>query len=72
MFYYALFSNTKPYGARHVHKPLLGSSVTNCWLACSEISLSINERELQRSLGNERTQFKLVYGVTALTMCFVL
>ena len=69
MFYYALFLNTKPYGARHVHKPLLGSSVTNCWLACSEISLSINERELQ---GNERTQFKLVYGVTALTMRFVL
>ena len=36
-------------GAWHVYKPLFGTSVVTCRLACSEISLSINEKKLERS-----------------------
>ena len=33
------------YGAWHVYKPLFGSSVAICRLACSKISLSINKKK---------------------------
>ena len=39
------------HGAWHVYKPWFGSSVATCRLACSEISLSIIEKKLERSPG---------------------
>ena len=41
--------------AWYVYKPLFGSPVSTCRLACSEISLSIIEKKLERSLGKGRT-----------------
>ena len=35
-------------------KPLFGSSVAIFWLACSDISLSMNEKKLEGSPGNGR------------------
>ena len=44
------------YSAWHVYEPLFGSCVATCLLSHSEISLlSINEKSLERSLGNGRT-----------------
>ena len=39
----------------HVYKPSFGSSFAVSRLACSEISLSINEKKLKRSPGKART-----------------
>ena len=39
------------YGAWYAYKPLFGSSVATCRLACSEISLSIIGKKLKRSPG---------------------
>ena len=47
-------------------KPLFNSSVATCWLACSEISLLINERKLGSSPGNGQTWYNLADGVTGL------
>ena len=47
--------NNINYGAWQVYKPLFGSSVAICGLACSEITLSINEKNLERSPGNGQT-----------------
>ena len=41
--------NKVNYGAWHVYKPLFGSSVATCRLACSEILLLINEKSRKRS-----------------------
>ena len=71
MCFYVSLLDTKIYGARHVNKPLFSSSVASCRLACSGISLSINEKRLEKSLGNGRTKYKLADGVTALAPCFV-
>ena len=46
--------------------PTLGSSVVTCRLAFSKISLSINEKRLERSPGKGRTYNNLADGVTAL------
>ena len=40
--------NNVNYGACHVHKPLFGCSVATCRLACLQISLSINEKKLEK------------------------
>ena len=40
--------NNVNYGAWHVYKALFGSPVATWRLACSEISLSINEKKLER------------------------
>ena len=48
------YNNVK-YGAWHVDKALFGSPVATCRLVCSEISLSVNEKKLERSPGNGRT-----------------
>ena len=47
--------NNVNYGAWHVCKTLFGSSFATFRLACSEISLSINEKKQERSLENRRT-----------------
>ena len=47
--------NNVHYGAWYVYKTLFGSSVATCWLACSEISLSIIKKKLKRSPGKGRT-----------------
>ena len=47
--------NNVDYGAWHVHEPLFGSSVAICRLACSEISLSIKGKKLEKSPGKGRT-----------------
>ena len=57
MFYYVLFLNTKPYGARHVHKPLLGSCVTSCRLACSEISLQLTKEKKWEMSGHSSSWY---------------
>ena len=54
-------------GARHVYKALLGSSVTSCRLACSEILTSIDEKRWREVRGNCRALYKLADGVTSLT-----
>ena len=41
--------NNVNYGAWHVYKPLLSSFVAISRLACSEISLSVNEKIFERS-----------------------
>ena len=64
--------NDVNYGAWHVYKPLLGSSVAICRLACSEISLSIKEKKLGKSPGESRTWYNLADGVTALAQQAVL
>ena len=48
-------SNNVNYGAWHAYRPMFGSSVATYRLVCSEISLSINEKKLERSPGNSRT-----------------
>ena len=60
------------YSAKHVCKPLFGSSATIFRLTCSELSLSINVKKLKRSPGNCRTKYKLADGVTALAQLRVL
>ena len=47
-------------------------SVTTCRLACSEISLSIDEKKLKRGPGKGRTQYNLADGVTALAQLSML
>ena len=47
--------NNVNYGAWHVYKRLFGCSVATCRLACFEISLSINEKKLEKSPGKGRT-----------------
>ena len=47
--------NNVNYGAWQVYKPLFGSTVAICGLACSEITLSVNEKNLERSPGNGQT-----------------
>ena len=44
-------SNSVSYGACHVYKPLLGSSVITCRLASSKSSFSISENKPERSSG---------------------
>ena len=63
--------NNVNYGAWYVYKPLFGSSVATCRLACSEISLSIIEKKLERSLGKVE-QYNLADGVTALAQLYTL
>ena len=46
--------NNIDYGGWHAYKPLFGSSVAIFWLACSDISLSMNEKKLEGSPGNGR------------------
>ena len=60
------------YSAKHVCKPLFGSSATIFRLTFSELSLSINVKKLKRSPGNCRTKYKLADGVTALAQLRVL
>ena len=67
----SLYNNVN-YDAWYVYKPLFGSSVATCRLACSEILLSINEIKLERSPGKGRTQYNLVDGVTALAQLYAL
>ena len=45
----SFFKHYVNYGAWHVFKPFFGSSVATCRLACSEISVSINEKTRERS-----------------------
>ena len=59
-------------GAWYVYKPLFGSSVATCQLACSEISLSIIEKKLKRSPRKDQTQYNLADGVTALAQLYAL
>ena len=63
------YDNVK-YCAWHVYKPLFGSSVATCRLACSEISLSFNEKKRERSPGNGLTWSNLADGVTTLALLF--
>ena len=67
----SLYDNVN-YGGSHVCKPLFGSSVATCRLACSEISLSITEKQLERSPANGRTQSNLADSVTALAQLYAL
>ena len=53
-------------------EPFSGSSVTTCQLACSEISLSIDEKKLKRGPGKGRTKYNLADGVTALAQLSML
>ena len=64
--------NIVNYGAWYVYKPLFGSSVATCRLACSEISLSIIGKKLKRSPGKGRTWFNLADDVTALAQFYAL
>ena len=48
-FRLCLRNNNVNYGAWHVYKPLFGSSVATCRLACSEILLPINENAREES-----------------------
>ena len=43
------------YSAWYIYKPLIGSSVATCRLECSEISLSIIEKYLEKSPSKGRT-----------------
>ena len=45
--------NNVNYGDWHVYKPFFGSVVATSRLACSEISLSTNEKKLERHPGNQ-------------------
>ena len=63
---------TSIYGAWHACKPLFGSSVATCWLAYSDISISINEKKVERSPGKSQTWHNLAGGVTALAQLFAL
>ena len=47
--------NKENCGAWYVYKSLFGSSVATCRLVCSEVSLSINEKKLERSPGKVGT-----------------
>ena len=64
--------NNVIYGAWHVNKAWFGSSVTSCRLACSEISLSIIEKKLERSPGKDRTLYNLADGLRALAQIYAL
>ena len=64
--------NNVIYGAWHVKKAWFGSSVTTCRLACSEISLSIIEKKLERSPGKDRTLYNLADGLRALPQLYAL
>ena len=55
IFRLCLRCNNVNYGVWHAYKPLFGSSVATCQLVCSEISLSINENNQERSPRNGRT-----------------
>ena len=50
-----IFFDNVNHGAWYVYKRLFGSSVATCRLACSEISLSINEKKPERSPGKGQT-----------------
>ena len=64
--------NNINYGAWHVYKPLFGSSVAICRFACSEISLSIKEKKLEKSLRKGLTWYNLADGVTTLAQLYAL
>ena len=66
----SLYDNVN-YGGSHVCKPLFGSSVATCRLACSEISPSIIGKKLKRSPGKGRTWYNLADGGTALAQPYV-
>ena len=57
----------------YYYKSLFSSFVPTFRRACFEISLSINEKRLERSLGKDRTWFSLADGVTAqLHVCILI
>ena len=51
---------------------MFGSSVAIYQLACSEISLSIKEKILEKSLRKGQTKYNLADGVTALAQLYAL
>ena len=60
-------------GAWHFHKPLFGSSVATCRLACSEISLSINQKNArEKSRKRSDLLHNLPDGLTALAQLYAL
>ena len=72
----SLFSryNNVNYSAWHVYKPLFGTSVAICRPACSEISLSIDEKKA-REKSRERSdiiQFGKWRDGFSSSLCFVL
>ena len=75
LFCSVLFLNTELYilyRTWYVYKPLFGSSVATCRLACSEISLSIIGKKLKRSPVKGQTYYNLANGVTALAKLYAL
>ena len=56
------------YSAKHVCKPLFGSSATIFRLTCSELSLSINVKKLKRSPGNCRTKYNSTEFASGINM----
>ena len=70
-FRLCLRNNNVNYGAWHVYKPLFGSSVATCRLACSEISLPINENAREES-GKWSDIVQLGRWRDSSTPCFVL
>ena len=71
-YYYYYYYYYYCYGY-YYYKSLFSSFVPTFRRACFEISLSINERRLERSLGKDRTQFSLADGVTAqLHVCILI
>ena len=70
--YFVFPFNNVNYGAWFVYKPLFGCSVATCWLACSEISVSIIGKKLKRSHGKGWTYYNLADSVTALAQLYAL